>query len=342
MPGQHRKPSHAARNLAAITASGALAVVPLAPAPAAAAELDVNWQPLIQCESGGNPTVQNAHSTASGLFQFLDSTWRALGGTEYAPRAKDASPAEQQQVADRAYQRSGLRPWDASRHCWAGRGVDGPAPRRVAPAPAQAPAGEYVVRAGDTLAGIAAAHGVTWQQLWAGNRTTVPNPSRIFVGQRLRLPGVTGSAPTPAPVAPASPARQLRIELTGYSWQDNTPPGSATVSHPIVHKAAGGTGTYADPITVAVPSSGKGMYPAGTRFYLPTVHRYVIVEDTGASPASAGVDAHLDMWIDGRDGTRAATDACMDQITGTVAAELNPPQGRPVTAGPVYAGGCHI
>lgn len=31
-------------------------------------------------ESGGNPTAQNPHSTASGLWQVLDSTWRGYAG----------------------------------------------------------------------------------------------------------------------------------------------------------------------------------------------------------------------------------------------------------------------
>jgi hypothetical protein len=142
----------------------------------------------------------------------------------------------------------------------------------------------------------------------------------------------------------AGPSRQLRIWLTGYSWQDNTPPGSSTVSHPILHKDAGGTGTYADPITVAVPGQGDGIWKAGSRFYLPTVKRYVIVEDTGASPPPSGQDGHLDMWIGGQGGSRSATDACMDKITGTnVPAQLNPPPGLPVIQGPVYGNaGCDV
>lgn len=39
-------------------------------------------------ESGGNPTAQNPRSTASGLWQFLDSTWANYGGyakARYAP-----------------------------------------------------------------------------------------------------------------------------------------------------------------------------------------------------------------------------------------------------------------
>ncbi|MCW2900947.1 MAG: hypothetical protein JWO67_3212 [Streptosporangiaceae bacterium] len=374
MSGRHRKPNHTALNIAAISASGAFAVVPALAMTAGTAEAAipepaapvpaVNWDPIIHCESGGNPAAQNPSSTASGLYQFLDSTWRSLGGTKYAARAKDATPEQQREIAELAYSQSGLTPWDASRGCWAGQegqvrntAAETPAKHRKPtpkPAPAPAPtAGDYVVKAGDTLARIATGHGETWQQLWDENRSSVVNPNLIYPGQHLHVGGAhtapPGTAGTPAPAPAGTPipsgvtGQKLTIELTGYSFQDNTPPGSATVSHPILHKQAGGTGTFDDPITVAVPNSGKGRFPAGTKFYLSSVQRYVIVEDTGASPAGGGVDGHLDMWIGGQDGTRAATDACMSALTGTVPAELNPPKGRPVMAGPIFAGGaCHI
>jgi hypothetical protein len=154
-------------------------------------------------------------------------------------------------------------------------------------------------------------------------------------------PAVTPSAPPPPaapPPAPAPAAKQLNIWLTGYSWQDNTPPGSSVVGEPVLHQQAGGTGTFADPITVAVPGhQGAMAWQPGTRFYLPTVKRYVIVEDSGASRAPAGADTHLDMWIGGQDGTLAATNACEDSLTGRVAAELNPPNNLPVIVGPIYA-----
>lgn len=35
---------------------------------------------VLRRESGGNPTAQNPRSTASGLWQVLDSTWRGFGG----------------------------------------------------------------------------------------------------------------------------------------------------------------------------------------------------------------------------------------------------------------------
>ena len=126
--------------------------------------------------------------------------------------------------------------------------------------------------------------------------------------------------------------------MTGYSWQDNNPPGSSIVSHPVLHKDAGGTGTYADPITVAVPGQGSGIWKSGARFYLPSVKRYVIVEDTGASKPPSGQDGHLDMWIGGQGGTKSATDECMNKITGTgKPAIANPPPNEPVLPGPVFA-----
>jgi LysM repeat protein len=58
---------------------------------------------------------------------------------------------------------------------------------------------EYVVKAGDTLARIAAAHGTTVQALLAAN-PFVTNQNLILVGWRLRIP--TTAAPATAPPGP--------------------------------------------------------------------------------------------------------------------------------------------
>ncbi|HEX4251030.1 MAG TPA: hypothetical protein VH008_24400 [Pseudonocardia sp.] len=146
---------------------------------------------------------------------------------------------------------------------------------------------------------------------------------------------------TPEPQQPPAAApgvKQLTIWLTGYSWQDNTPPGSSTVGEPVLHKEAGGQGTFADPITVAVPGhQGDMAWQPGTKFYLPSVQRYVIVEDSGAAKQPSGTDTHLDMWIDGQDGTKQATDDCENLFTGRVPAQVNPPDSLPVMAGPIFA-----
>ncbi|HBY97929.1 MAG: LysM peptidoglycan-binding domain-containing protein [Ardenticatenaceae bacterium] len=66
-------------------------------------------------------------------------------------------------------------------------------PMTAAAAPAAHTASFYVVRAGDTLSGIALRFGFTTAQLAAANR--VSNPNRIFVGQVLILPA-HGTVPT--------------------------------------------------------------------------------------------------------------------------------------------------
>ena len=142
--------------------------------------------------------------------------------------------------------------------------------------------------------------------------------------------------PTPKPAHPN--AAQLTIWLTGYSWQDNSPPGSSTAGEPLRHRPGSGQGSYDDPITVAVPGDPDDVdWATGTRFYLPTVKRYVIVEDTGASDGPDDVDTHLDMWIDGQDATATDIDNCESQLTNEEApAVLDPPPDLPVILGPIY------
>lgn len=79
------------------------------------------------CESGPNGyatggraldynyTEQNAHSTASGAWQFLDSTWDNFRGYH---RAMYAPPAVQDEKARLTFAADGNVPWYASRSCW--------------------------------------------------------------------------------------------------------------------------------------------------------------------------------------------------------------------------------
>lgn len=91
------------------------------------------WSSLVQCESGGNPKAQNRTSSASGLFQFITATWLSNGGGRFAKRAKFASPQQQAVIAAKVFREQGLRPWDASKHCWGSRVAA--AKRRGEPAP---------------------------------------------------------------------------------------------------------------------------------------------------------------------------------------------------------------
>lgn len=119
--GRHRAPTKTGKRMAALTAAAAIPGLSLATAGTANAGPSGGWGPIIKCESGGNPKAQNPSSTASGLLQFINGTWAAYGGLEFAPTAKQATVAEQMIVAERAYAREGTTPWNSSKSCWAGK-----------------------------------------------------------------------------------------------------------------------------------------------------------------------------------------------------------------------------
>lgn len=72
-----------------------------------------------RCESGGNYRAVNRSSGASGAYQFLDSTWRAMPESRGYAKASYAPAWLQDQAARRLYARYGIRPWIASSSCWA-------------------------------------------------------------------------------------------------------------------------------------------------------------------------------------------------------------------------------
>lgn len=129
--GRHHKPSTTGRRIAqaaiVVTALPAGAAL-IGAGTASAAEPTGVLDEIARCESGGNPRAQNPSSTASGTYQFLDSTWRSIGGTG---RAKDASPAEQRRMAEKLLAQQGTTPWNASKSCWGGRsGASAPSAER--------------------------------------------------------------------------------------------------------------------------------------------------------------------------------------------------------------------
>jgi len=63
---------------------------------------------VISRESGGNPGAVNPSSGAGGLYQFLPSTWAALG---FPGLPQDASVAMQNAAFEKAYAESGTSPW---------------------------------------------------------------------------------------------------------------------------------------------------------------------------------------------------------------------------------------
>ncbi|MGV9348970.1 transglycosylase family protein [Streptomyces spiralis] len=224
-----------ARTTAALAGAALLAPLGLLAASGEARAADGGvWDRIAQCESGGNWHINTGNGYYGGL-QFAAGTWRAYGGTAYAPTADQASRAQQIAVATRVQQAQGWGAWPV---CSARAGASGSAPdagpagsgsahtehktykapeshksrssyesahgsaqdsaqheaRNAAPdretehADRGASRGAYTVRAGDTLSGIAARHGTTWQRLYALNASVVgDDPDLIVPGQRLAL-----------------------------------------------------------------------------------------------------------------------------------------------------------
>lgn len=199
----------------------------------ASAADDGVWDRIAQCESGGDWHINTGNGYYGGL-QFSASTWRAHGGTAYAPTADRATRAQQIAIATKVQRAQG---WGAWPTCSARAGASGSAPAtgpvtakenpaktskssgasgssgssgsskssgaskpskpsKTPKTPARsaghvernASRGDYTVRAGDTLSGIAARHGTTWQRLYAANKGAVgADPDLIVPGLRLAL-----------------------------------------------------------------------------------------------------------------------------------------------------------
>jgi resuscitation-promoting factor RpfB len=69
---------------------------PPTPRPAPAISDEGVWDALAQCESGGNWSINTGNGYYGGL-QFSASTWRSVGGTQYAPLPHQAT--REQQIA---------------------------------------------------------------------------------------------------------------------------------------------------------------------------------------------------------------------------------------------------
>lgn len=350
--GRHRKHSPGGMGAAAIATSGAFALVPMVMSTATA---NADTPPQSPSSAPSTAPAAGPAASAKHAAPAVPAPRHALREeTVAAPRhaLRDAAPTAP--TAEDGYT---VRDGDTLSTIAAGKGLSWTALWEANKATVAQP---NVLHPGEqlklpTASTISKPTGTTpasatpassWSKVATSAAAVTPGKKPAV--KPAAKPAAKKAAKVPSKVTAAAkstgPVQQKKIWLTGYSYQDNTPAGSSIVSTPVLHKEAGGTGTYADPITVAVPGKGNGIWKSGSRFYLPTVKRYVIAEDTGASKAPSGQDGHLDMWIGGQGGTKSATDSCMDKITATgVPAQYNPPSTLPVIHGPIFSGGkCNI
>jgi len=203
------------------------------------------------------------------------------------------------------------------------------------------------------------AGGEGWRDGAAPIRVDFVPPTRLLTVVVLAA-AMLVTAPLPAQ---AAEKRVRTAYTTGYTFFDNTPPGTADISHPVRHDRAGGVGTFRNPITIAVGHrirNGRDIldYPAGTKLYLPHVRRYFIVEDTcGDGPRPQRRPCHnldsaprrattwVDLWVGGHaSDRRSAVQRCASKITDGDGHSLhtivvNARRGHPVVRGALFHDG---
>jgi 3D (Asp-Asp-Asp) domain-containing protein len=171
--------------------------------------------------------------------------------------------------------------------------------------------------------------------------TSPPPTAAPAAAPRTTLPPPPSATPTPSPKQ-APTGRMWSVFVTFYGAADNDPPGSTEIAHPNDrHQEAGGSGTYADPLSLAADPRA---IPVGTRVYYPPLRKYFVMEDDCAQCITdwrSSRKPHIDLWTGDFQGS--ALLACENALTpdGLVAVEVNPPPGRPVDPRPLFNGrGC--
>lgn len=86
----------------------------------------------------------------------------------------------------------------------------------------------YTIQSGDTLSSIAARNGMSWQQLYEANKSSISNPNLIYTGQSITIPGGGGGSSSDKIPSPGlysvnlsgvdlSPENIARLEDQAYS-----------------------------------------------------------------------------------------------------------------------------
>jgi hypothetical protein len=155
-------------------------------------------------------------------------------------------------------------------------------------------------------------------------------PAKIEVGDGVLAEAVAHAKKRTQQAATTTPAEvRATLRVNTYSYYTNYPANSTAIAYDSVvqtRTGAGGTGTYTDPITIAV---GSGHKP-GDRFYIPNLQRYFIAEDSGSG---------LTVWVDGRF-NRSLTNACMTAINGNQLVIKHPASTYKVSAGKIAPVNC--
>lgn len=160
----------------------------------------LNWDAVAQCESSGNWHINTGNGFHGGL-QFTSGTWRAFGGTSYAPEANQATREEQIRIAERVLRGQGLGAWPVcgpkglnGRHTHTStsethtRRTEPYKPLNKAPVVKGDCTNTYRVVSGDTLSGIGQTYNVPWMNIYKANTDKITDPNLIYPDQKLCIP----------------------------------------------------------------------------------------------------------------------------------------------------------
>jgi hypothetical protein len=141
-----------------------------------------------------------------------------------------------------------------------------------------------------------------------------------------------------AAVVPASATSvNVTAETTFYGSKDNCPPGG-DIAHPVIHKEAGGVGTWDNPITYAGDVAAT---PVGARIYVFFLQKYFIMEDDCEECQhdwKRDKKYHFDLWMGG-DTVSPGSNliACEDALTvSKTTVDINPPNNYTVDVTPLF------
>jgi len=138
----------------------------------------------------------------------------------------------------------------------------------------------------------------------------------------------------------------VKATITFYGWPDNSPPGNR-IAHGVIHKRAGGDGTYCNPTTFATERSNNKSIPYGIKIYVPFLKQYFIREDLcAASGPTTGSGQNgcyklwFDLWVGGTAKSKPHQVVRCERLltpNSKVAVILYPRDGMPVARpGPIY------
>jgi len=150
------------------------------------------------------------------------------------------------------------------------------------------------------------------------------------------------AGPAPKCYTTKQTPQTLQSTVTFYGYPDNSPPGRQ-IAHPVIHRVAGGDGTWCNPTTFATEPKNDKIIPYGVKIYVPYMKQYFVREDDCTNSGIQHLGCHqiwVDLWIggDAKSDFKAVIN-CENSLTKshTVPIILWPKANLPVERpGPIY------